>query len=122
MGKIHLEIDTWQMKAAFLLIGLLILTVVVIVYRNRTEKYEVVYSVFLSVTDDQPGMPAGAICYCNKELRDALGNKDIPELAKLFDFNLDSADLFACIIRNHTIDGVVGRGDLGFGIFGEFSG
>ena len=32
----------------------------------------------------------------------------------MFSFDLDSAELFACIIKNHTIERVVGRGQLGF--------
>jgi hypothetical protein len=103
------------MKMIIILLSVLILNLAaILIYINRTEKYEIAYSVLVTNENGNIKLPPGAICYSKNELHDLLPDEINPQIAKLFAFNLDSDDFFACVVEKRTVEKVVGRGNLGF--------
>ena len=101
------------MRILLVIVGLLVIAGFVI-YCNKPEFYEISYTVILPATGQYSNLPPGGVCYSRKQLREILGDQVNPEMKALFEFDLDSPDLFACFIRGHKIQRVVGREDLGF--------
>ncbi len=79
----------------------------------RGERYEIVQAVFIVTTNIQTLNQPAALCYSNKELRDAAMLFEGLNLVDMKTVDLDGSHYMACIGPNHTVDKVVGRQDFG---------
>jgi hypothetical protein len=94
-----------------LILGILVF--VLFIQRFRAEHYRIVYTAFLTGTNLDVLSGPEALCYSNKQLKEAVKRSDILDRAGMLAFNLDEPDLMACIISNCTVQEIVGRDDFG---------
>ena len=79
----------------------------------RGERYQIVHSAFLSVTNRDVLSQEAILCYSNDQLAKAVKSKAILDEAGMGRFNLDESNVIACIVSNYTVERVVGRQNFG---------
>jgi hypothetical protein len=76
------------------------------------ETYQIVHAVYL--TNQDALVENGAVCYTREQLLRAVTSPAVLDQAGMNAFNLHEHGLIACMMSNHTVKEVVGRGDIGF--------
>lgn len=100
----------------FLLIIVIVIVALIVgvfVFQKQTERYQVIYSTFLTLTNKEAIPKQAAICFSDKELKEAV-QPSVLQAAGLKSLDLNQPDLILCVLLNYNVEMAVGRGNLGF--------